>query len=102
MIWLTSISSLVFLGAGIWLAIWVARLKNGELKLVQELNDINVKLSAQRSLMYTTKNRLDTTMAQLEALRIRHAKLLDKVHDGSLCDAGGIADELRGMLSNDP
>ena len=85
----------LFLAAGLSLAIWVSQLKDQvQHWLVLHAQAVNrFTQQKQRAEQYLAQRR--RVDAQLRLLREDHDRVLQKVESGALCDAGGIAAELR-------
>ena len=85
----------LLLAAGLGLAIWISQLKDqAQHWLVLHAQAVNrFQNERQRAERFLEeKRRVDE---QLNTLREDHDRVLQKVESGALCDAGGIAAELR-------
>jgi hypothetical protein len=98
MTWLVGGLALAFLAASIGLAIWIAKLKDDNAGMIKSMNEAKRRASLLKLNEQRYKREAEILNDQLKVLRTQHAKLLDKIQDGSLCGADGIADALRGML----
>jgi len=85
----------LLLATGLGLAIWISKLKDQvQHWLVLHARAVNrFTQQKQRAEQYLAQRR--RLEAQIRGLREDHEHLLQKVESGALCDAGGIAAELR-------
>ena len=89
--------AVLLLAAGLSLAIWISQLKDQvQHWLVLHAQAVNrFTQEKQRAEKYLAQRR--RLEEQLQVLREDHERVLQKVESGALCDAGGIAAELRGV-----
>ena len=89
--------AVLLLAAGLSLAIWISQLKDQvQHWLVLHAQAVNrFTQEKQRAEKYLAQRR--RLEEQLQVLREDHERALQKVESGALCDAGGIAAELRGV-----
>ena len=87
--------AVLLLAAGLSLAIWISQLKDQvQHWLVLHARAVNrFTQEKQRAEKYLAQRR--RLEEQLQVLREDHERVLQKVESGALCDAGGIAAELR-------
>ena len=85
----------LLLAAGLSLAIWISRLKDlAQHWMVLHAKAVNrFQHERQRAERFLADKR--RVEEQLRVLREDHEHLLQKVESGALCDAGGVAAELR-------
>jgi hypothetical protein len=91
----------VFLAVGIGLAVWVARLKDEVRVWADRAAGLVLDLQRTAGRANTADVNCRRLTWQLEAVRSEHEALLRKVEAGELCDASGIALELRRLQDND-
>ena len=94
-IYLLAALVVLLLAAGLGLTIWVSKLKDQTQHwLVLHAQAVNrFTQERQRAEQYLAQRR--RLEEQLRGLREDHEQLVQKVESGALCDAGGIAAELR-------
>jgi hypothetical protein len=88
--------ALVFLGAGIGLTIWVAKLKDAISGLEVALGNRNAIWIEAGNQISSLRDERAVLQAQLEVLRGKYNEVLTKIESGAYCSADDIAAALRG------